>query len=123
MKNDIVIDLLKYGYKNIQKGILKDETVEYLFGLRKSFLNLSKKYKNLEDVKYIVNTYFDRNFFIPQDEDGNDIGNKYFLNPEGYFRYLQFKSIDVARKYSTLAIVIAIISICLSVFINKPVNI
>lgn len=123
MKNDIVIDLLGYGFKHIHEGVEKQKTIEYLYALKKSFYNPSKRYNNLDDVKHIVNTYFDKNFYIPQDEEGKDIGDKYFLSPEGYFRYLQYKSIDVARKYSSLAIVIAIISILLSIFINKPVNI
>lgn len=122
MKNDIVIELLKYGYENIQQGIEKEKTIEHLFGLKKSLFNISKKSKKDDNVKHIVNTYFDRNFFIPQDKDGNNIGNRYFLNPDGYFRYLQHKSIVLTRRYSTIAIIIAIASICITYLNDKPVR-
>ncbi|WP_282126267.1 hypothetical protein [Marinifilum flexuosum] len=123
MKDDIVIDMLKYGYRNIHVGIKKEEIKEYLLKLNKSFFYRKKKYKDLNAIKFTINVYFDNNFFIPQDKDGNKIGDRYFLNPNGYFRFLQHKSIVTTRVYSTMAIVIAIISIFLSIIINDPAQI
>jgi hypothetical protein len=114
---DVVIDLLKYGVENIDKGVSSSEIKSHLTGLRHPIFFWKRKYR-ANKISIITNIYWDLNFIIPKDENGVKIGNQFYIRPEGYSQYLQHKSISIARLYSGIAIFIAILSILVSGFFS-----
>jgi hypothetical protein len=127
-KSDALIDLLKEG-----KKALKDNN-----GISISHIKNIYGKTNYKNITWeFVNKYLNENFSeLPklkkesvttssgksnENEKANE-EDRYNLNSEGYFRLLQYESLQEARKWSRIAIYIAAASIITSPFISVLVT-
>jgi len=112
-EKDIYIITLKYGYKNLEKGVTHSEVKEYLES--KGFKFETKESKNH------YNRIFTSVFSEPTGKswrNHNDPNSEDFicyLNADAYFKLMEYEELKGARKSSLIATIFAIIAIVIAI--------
>ncbi len=100
-KDDVVVEMLKFGKRNIEKGITKTQLENHL--------ETNCDIKDISNIKLTVALYWTENF-----KSHDKYPDKNILNSAGYFRYMQYIDIKNARKNSLYAKVFSSISILIA---------
>lgn len=127
-KSDALIDLLKEGKKALKDNsgisISQIETIYAKTDYKNITWEFIKKYmgENFSEVPKLEKETIGTSGETDSENANTDEEDRYNLNSEGYFRLLQFESLQEARKWSRIAIYIAAVSIIISPFISVLVT-
>lgn len=137
MEKNIFIKALEFGEKNIEIGISFNELIEFLKH------DINKKFQNDEEKKRFINSFnvwFYDNFFLREIQKTRagirEIPslelmkthnvNKAMLTGEAFFKLIEFKELNEARKSSkkafwiaTIATLLTFISILVQIYCNS----